>query len=213
MGSNDYLQSPRPTRLQGDLIILGSTSPLVNPEEILPQPLPSTALPQETLGARYAFSQALARSTALSSIEVSLEDFLSSVSRLPHALHMTGKPDLPRKEIIQKLGHLLKFRQSINLNAENFADTPEVYWSEPALEGRYIHLGDASAAIRLLSVFADIEPQATSKQCPMHWKSNYGLKLSMQRLPMQLKSSPYLGIFLRRCVIHTVVITLCPFLP
>jgi len=131
------LRLPRPTRLQGDLIILGSTSPLANPEEFLPQPLPSTVLPEETLGARYAFSQALARSTALSSIEVSLEDFLSSVSRLPHALHMTGKPDLPRKEIIQKLGHLLKFRQSINLNAENFADTPEVYWSEPGLEGQY----------------------------------------------------------------------------
>ena len=152
MGPNNCLQSPRPTRLQGDLIILGSTSPLVNPEEILPQLLPSTALPQETLGARYAFSQALARSTALSSIEVSLEDFLSSVSRLPHTLHMTGKPDLPRKEIIQKLGHLLKFRQSINLNAENFADTPELYWSEPALEGRYIHLGGASLSSDILRV-------------------------------------------------------------
>ena len=139
MDSNDVLSnSSRPTRLQGDLIILGSTQPLANPEEILPQPLPSTTLPEETLGARYAFSQALARSTALSSIEVSLEDFLSSVSRLPHALHMTGKPDLPRKEIIQKLGHLLKFRQSINLNAENFADTPEVYWSEPVLESQFI---------------------------------------------------------------------------
>ncbi len=64
---------------------------------------------------------------------------------------MTGKPDLPRKEIIQKLGHLLKFRQSINLNAENFADTPELYWSEPALEGWYTYLGEASAFIRYSS--------------------------------------------------------------
>jgi len=157
MDSNNCSQFRRPTRLQGDLIILGSTSPLANPEEILPQPLPSTALPEETLGARYAFSQALARSTALSSIEVSLEDFLSSVSRLPHALHMTGKPDLPRKEIIQKLGHLLKFRQSINLNAENFADAPEVYWSEPALEG-WCDLSRRCSFHPFFFVFAHLEP-------------------------------------------------------
>lgn len=33
-----------------------------------------------------------------------------------------------------KLGQLLKFRQGVNLNRENFADTPDFYWGEPVLE-------------------------------------------------------------------------------
>ena len=69
---------------------------------------------------------------------------------------MTGKPDLPRKEIIQKLGHLLKFRQSINLNAENFADTPEVYWSEPGLEGKH-YTSTAPVFESIFFVFADLK--------------------------------------------------------
>ena len=34
-----------------------------------------------------------------------------------------------------KLGELLRFRQGLNLNRENFSDTPDFYWSEPVLEG------------------------------------------------------------------------------
>ena len=34
-----------------------------------------------------------------------------------------------------KLGELLRFRQGLNLNRENFSATPDFYWSEPVLEG------------------------------------------------------------------------------
>ena len=29
----------------------------------------------------------------------------------------------------------MKFRQGLNLNRENFSDTPDFYWGEPELEG------------------------------------------------------------------------------
>jgi len=91
--------------------------------------------PQDTAMARYAFSQALSRSTSLSALEVSLEEYLSSVANLPHSLEMTGKPGLRRRELIKKLGELMKFRQGLNLSRENFADTPDFYWTQPILEG------------------------------------------------------------------------------
>jgi required for meiotic nuclear division protein 1 len=126
----------RNTRLQGDLIILGRVSPLSSDQNIPPS-LPTTVFPPETLLARYAFSQALSRSTALSALEVSLDDYLSSVSLLPHSLEKTGKPGLGRTAVIKKLGGLMKFRQSLSLNRENFSDTPDLYWGEPELEGRF----------------------------------------------------------------------------
>ena len=91
-------------------------------------------LPSETLLARYAFSQALARSSALSALETKLENYLSSVSTLPLALSKTGQVGLKRKEVIMKLGDLMMFRQGLILNNENFLDTPDFYWAEPELE-------------------------------------------------------------------------------
>ncbi|TBU33286.1 hypothetical protein BD311DRAFT_748288 [Dichomitus squalens] len=130
------------TRLQGDIIILGRTLPLSN-EESLPVDLPPSILPRETVLARYAFSQALSRSTALSGLETSLEHYLSSIALLPHALQKTGKPGLGRRALVMKLGELLRFRQGLNLNRENFSDTPDFYWSEPVLEGYFNTLSNA----------------------------------------------------------------------
>ncbi|KAF9267741.1 hypothetical protein L218DRAFT_854520 [Marasmius fiardii PR-910] len=130
------------TRIQGDLIILGKASP-PSSDDILPPDLPPMALPQETLLARYAFSQALSRSTALSALEVSLNDYLSSMALLPHSLEETGKPGMGRKQLIMKLGELMKFRQGLNLNKENFSDVPDFYWEEPELERHFKAMSDA----------------------------------------------------------------------
>jgi uncharacterized Rmd1/YagE family protein len=91
--------------------------------------------------ARYAFSQALSRSTALSALETSLEDYLSSMSLLPRALEKTGKPGMSRRALVKKLGELLRFRQGLNLNRENFSETPDFYWDQPVLEGKLKHTG------------------------------------------------------------------------
>lgn len=130
------------TRLQGDLIILGQAPPPES-EDTLPADLPPSVFPQETLLARYAYSQALARSTALSALEVSLENYLSSMAQLPDTLVRTGRPGLGRVALVKKLGELLKFRQGLNLNRENFYDTPDLYWAEPGLEGYFNALSNA----------------------------------------------------------------------
>lgn len=116
------------------MIILGRVAPLQDPESAPAVQPPDPALDTTTLLARYAFSQALSRSTTLAVLEESLEDYLSSVAQLPHALERTGKPGLDREALIKKLGVLLKFRQGLNLNRENFSDTPDLYWAEPELE-------------------------------------------------------------------------------
>lgn len=120
--------------MQGDLIILGETS-APDADTSLPADLPPSTLPQDTLLARYAYSQALSRSSALSALETSLEEYLHSMAALPDTLISTGKPGLGRVALVKKLGELLKFRQGLNLNRENFADTPDFYWAEPILEG------------------------------------------------------------------------------
>ncbi|KAF7336641.1 DUF155 domain-containing protein [Mycena venus] len=130
------------TRLQGDLIILGKNPPLneIAPPAKLP---PSMVFPEETLFARYAFSQALSRSTALSALEVALDEYLSSMALLPHSLAKTGKPGMGRTALVKKLGELMKFRQGLNLNRENFSDVPDFYWTEPELEKYFNSVSDA----------------------------------------------------------------------
>lgn len=43
-----------------------------------------------------------------------------------------------RTQLIKTLGGLMKFRQLLNLNRENFIEVPDFYWSEPELEGENI---------------------------------------------------------------------------
>lgn len=135
----DFVTDPTErTRLQGDLIILGKGQSETEAGDAV-STLPRSMFPQDTVMARYAFSHALSKSTSLSALEVSLEEYLSSVANLPHSLEVTGKPGLRRRELIKKLGELMKFRQGLNLSRENFADTPDFYWAQPVLEGRYSH--------------------------------------------------------------------------
>lgn len=121
------------------MILLGQTAALNEPG-LVPKNLPPMAFPQETLLARYAFSQALSRSTALSALEVSLDDYLTSMALLPHSLAKTGKPGMGRTQLIKKLGELMKFRQGLNLNRENFSEVPDFYWAEPELERMFLFM-------------------------------------------------------------------------
>jgi uncharacterized Rmd1/YagE family protein len=58
------------------------------------------------------------------------------MSSLPLALEKTGKPGMGRRALVKKLGELLRFRQGLNLNRENFSETPDFYWDQPVLEGK-----------------------------------------------------------------------------
>ncbi|KIY67552.1 hypothetical protein CYLTODRAFT_375882 [Cylindrobasidium torrendii FP15055 ss-10] len=128
------------TRLQGDLIILGHADARHNSTPFLDT---ASAYPVQTLYSRYAYSQALARSTSLSALEESLDTYLTSMQDLPYILIKTGKPGLGRKALIKKLGELMKFRQNLNLNRENYLDVPDFYWTEPELEAHFISMSTA----------------------------------------------------------------------
>jgi required for meiotic nuclear division protein 1 len=136
--------------------------PTLDASTPVPQPDKAAILPPDTFHARYAFSHALARSTSLSALEGSLDNYLSSVSELPDTLSSTGKPGLSRIELIKKLGELLKFRQGINLNRENFGDVPDFYWAEASLESTLSSPYDLR--IRVLS----IRQQSTSSRSVKH---------------------------------------------
>jgi uncharacterized Rmd1/YagE family protein len=87
--------------------------------------------------ARLAFSQGLSRSARLSVQEAALSDYLEEVSTIPGRLALEGKVPLHRKEVIRKMGTLLKLRQRANLDSENFLDDPEMYWENWKVEHHY----------------------------------------------------------------------------
>lgn len=167
--------------MQGDLIILGRP-PVLSSAELVPPKLPPMALPADTLLARYAFSQALSRSTALSALEVSLDDYLSTMALLPHSLEKTGKPGMGRKELIKKLGQLMKFRQGLNLNRENFSDVPDFYWTEPDLESKTAALLEVREADAAPGHFKSLTEalEVTARTDSVNEKINYAAEVRLQ---------------------------------
>jgi uncharacterized Rmd1/YagE family protein len=98
----DFITDPsEQTRLQGDLIILGKGQSETEAGDAVSS-LPKSMFPQDTVMARYAFSHALSRSTSLSALEVSLEEYLSSVANLPHSLEADGKARPGKTRVDQK---------------------------------------------------------------------------------------------------------------
>lgn len=89
------------------------------------------------LMARLAFSQGLSRSSRLSVQEAALSAYLEEVADMPARLEAEGKVPLPRRQVIRKMGTLLKLRQRANLDTENFLDDPEMYWENGELEHHY----------------------------------------------------------------------------
>jgi uncharacterized Rmd1/YagE family protein len=87
--------------------------------------------------ARLAFSQGLSRSARLSVQEAALSTYLEEVASFPGRLEIEGKAPLKRKDVIRKMGFLLKLRQRANLDSENFLDDPEMYWENWKVEHHY----------------------------------------------------------------------------
>lgn len=128
------------TRVVGDLIVVGQpaaqpTRPgrVARPDEWAEDSLS----PSRTLQARLAFSQGLAASARLSVQESVLAAYVASVSPIPELLEQNGKVPLPRRELIRKLGSLLRLRQQLNLDRDNFLDDPELYWENSHMEALY----------------------------------------------------------------------------
>lgn len=86
---------------------------------------------------KLAFSNGLADSVKLATLESYLQDYIAKVKHIPSALQRLGRIDLTRAQVLKLIGELLHFRALLNLQSE-LIDTPELYWSEPALENLYL---------------------------------------------------------------------------
>jgi len=125
----DFVVDPNAqTSILGNLILLGEPPNLNS--------FPQTSSLASLL-ARYTLSLALTRSSSLSVLEDRLDKHVEAVSRLPRELERTGNQPLGRKEVIRKLGELMTLRMAVNTRGGGLEDTPEIYWSEPELEGEF----------------------------------------------------------------------------
>jgi uncharacterized Rmd1/YagE family protein len=80
----------------------------------------------------------------------------------------------------------MKFRQGLNLNRENFSDTPDFYWAEPELEGSAFSLFTermplihfAPAHFNSLSDALDVKARAAS----VNEKITYAAEVCFQNM-------------------------------
>ncbi|KAL7662546.1 DUF155 domain-containing protein [[Candida] zeylanoides] len=86
---------------------------------------------------KLTMSHAIAQSTKLCLFESRMVNILSSISKLPKKLALTGRLGLKRQQLLKKSGKLFKLRVDVNLSS-SILDTPDFFWSlEPALHPLY----------------------------------------------------------------------------
>ncbi|XP_065054913.1 required for meiotic nuclear division protein 1 homolog isoform X1 [Rhopilema esculentum] len=85
---------------------------------------------------KYAFANAMALSVKLAIWEAALDQFVDSLRNIPEDLQKGLKPNISRKQVLQKLGELLSLRHQINLYSDLLM-TPDFYWDRESLEILY----------------------------------------------------------------------------
>ncbi|KAJ3302959.1 hypothetical protein HDV03_004411 [Kappamyces sp. JEL0829] len=85
---------------------------------------------------KITISHAIAQSVKLTLFEGLIEETIESTRHIPRKMAKDGKIHMSRKAINQKIGQLFIMRINVNL-VSNVLDTPEIFWSEPAMEPLY----------------------------------------------------------------------------
>ncbi|CAO1614323.1 unnamed protein product [Parajaminaea phylloscopi] len=126
----EYVEEPKEiTRVVGDVIIIGQ--PPVEPDS------PTADDPWSPLLARLSFSAGLALSARLSSQETSLSTYLQSVQPIPQMLEDKGRVPISRREVVRKMGRLLKLRQMVNLEEGSKVEELDLFWENARMEQHY----------------------------------------------------------------------------
>ncbi|KAJ1797754.1 sporulation protein rmd1 [Coemansia sp. RSA 2399] len=86
--------------------------------------------------AKLAISHAIAQATKLSLYEGLVDDTIEATRHIPQRMAESGTIEMTRKSLIRKIGQLFIMRVNVNL-VSNILDTPEIFWSEPALQPLY----------------------------------------------------------------------------
>lgn len=91
---------------------------------------------EDSIMDKLSVSHAVGQSTKLASFEDSISDVIKRNEYIPEQLALTGKINLPRKEIYKETGKIFQERSKIYLNY-GLLDTPEFFWEYPELENIY----------------------------------------------------------------------------
>ncbi|KAI8927394.1 hypothetical protein BC831DRAFT_434903 [Entophlyctis helioformis] len=86
---------------------------------------------------KITISHAVAQSVKLTLFEGLIEETIESTKHVPQIMAEQGKIHMSRQAINKKIGQLFIMRINVNL-VSNVLDTPEIFWSEPALEPLYM---------------------------------------------------------------------------
>jgi uncharacterized Rmd1/YagE family protein len=85
---------------------------------------------------KITISHAVAQSVKLTLFEGRIDETIEKTKLIPHVMAEEGKINMNRLAINQKIGQLFVMRINVNL-VSNVLDTPEIFWSEPALQPLY----------------------------------------------------------------------------
>ncbi|KAJ3019556.1 hypothetical protein HKX48_001983 [Thoreauomyces humboldtii] len=130
------LSGPHQPRIFNDMITLKSGSELI----------------------KLTISHGLAQSVKLAFFENVMEVTIDGTIPLPRAMAKHGEVKMTRTDVMKIVGQLFTLKMNVNL-ISNVLDTPELFWSEPELEGLYNAIRgylEISQRAKLLNTRADI---------------------------------------------------------
>ncbi|KAF7721938.1 hypothetical protein EC973_003926 [Apophysomyces ossiformis] len=85
---------------------------------------------------KMTIAHAIAQSVKMTLFERLIDDTINETKYIPQVMAESGNIQMSRKSITKKIGQLFIMRINVNL-VSNILDTPEIFWSEPALEPLY----------------------------------------------------------------------------
>jgi required for meiotic nuclear division protein 1 len=83
-----------------------------------------------------AFSNGLADSVKIASMESAMESHIEQIEVYPKAMQNGQSLGLDRKKVLRLSGQLLAIRSAVNLRSQ-LTDPPELYWSDQRLDSLY----------------------------------------------------------------------------
>ncbi|SCU87976.1 LADA_0E07404g1_1 [Lachancea dasiensis] len=104
-----------------------------------------------------AFSSGMSRSTRLAILEELLKGHIEKTRIFTELLSQGKKLNLTESEVLKSTGSLFLIRGKLNLYSE-LTETPDLYWSEPRLEGIYKQISrslDTQPRISILNTKLD----------------------------------------------------------
>ncbi|KAJ3199910.1 hypothetical protein HDU82_009325, partial [Entophlyctis luteolus] len=109
----DFTRNNQP-RIYNDMITLKSGNPMI----------------------KLTISHGISQSAKLTHFENIMEQEIARTTSLPKMMAKYGEVKLKRDDVMKIVGNLFRLRMDVNL-VSNVLDTPEIFWSEPELQGLY----------------------------------------------------------------------------